>query len=116
MGNRWWLLIVLCLLIGVFYSSGLERFFTLEALKDQHEALQQAYQARPLFVIGIYAATYIVMAGLSIPGAIFMTLTGGAMFGLWIGVPVVLVSATIGATLAFWMTRYVLRDVVQRHF
>lgn len=116
MKRRWWLLILLGLLIGLFFSFDLGRFFTLEALKDQHEALQQAYRAEPFFVAGIFAAVYIVMAALSFPGATVMTLAGGAIFGVWIGVPVVLVSATIGATLAFWTARYVLRDAVQRRF
>lgn len=116
MKRRWWLLILLGLLIGLFFSFDLERFFTLEALKDQHEALQQAYREEPFFVIGIFAAVYIVMAALSFPGATVMTLAGGAIFGVYVGVPVVLVSATIGATLAFWTARYVLRDVVQRRF
>lgn len=116
MKNRWWVLILLGLLMALFFSFDLGRFFTLEVLKDQREALQQAYQAKPFFVIGIYAAIYIVMAALSFPGATVMTLAGGAMFGLWVGVPVALVSATIGATLAFWTARYVLRDTVQRRF
>ncbi|PXW89743.1 pyruvate/2-oxoglutarate dehydrogenase complex dihydrolipoamide dehydrogenase (E3) component [Nitrosomonas sp. Nm84] len=116
MKNRWWVLILLGLLIGVFYGFDWGRFFTLTALKDQREALQQAYQARPFFVLGIYSAAYIVMAALLLPVAVLMTLTAGAMFGLWVGVPVALASATIGATLAFWMARYVLRDAVQRRF
>lgn len=116
MKHRWWILILSGLLFGLFFVFDLGRFFTLEALKDQHEALQQSYQAEPLFVIGMYVAAYIVMAALSLPGATVMTLAGGAIFGLGIGVPVVLVSATIGATLAFWAARYVLRDAVQRRF
>ena len=116
MKHRWWVLILSGLLIGVFFFFDWERFFTLEALKDQRGALQQAYRADPFFVMGSYAVAYIVMAALSLPGATVMTLAGGAMFGLWIGVPVALVSATIGATLAFWMARYVLRDTVQRRF
>lgn len=116
MKYRGWVLVLFGLLAALFFSFDLERFFTLEALKGQHEALQQAYQAEPLFVAGIYAAAYIVMAALSLPGATVMTLAGGAIFGLWVGVPVVLVSATIGATLAFWTARYVLRDAVQRRF
>ncbi len=116
MKRRWGLLILLGLLVGLFFSFDLGRFFTLETLKDQHEALQQAYRAEPFFVAGIFAAVYIVMAALSFPGATVMTLAGGAIFGVWVGVPVVLVSATIGATLAFWTARYVLRDAVQRRF
>lgn len=116
MKRRWGLLILLSLLVGLFFSFDLGRFFTLEALKDQHEALQQAYRIEPFLVTGIFAAIYIVMAALSFPGATLMTLAGGAIFGVWVGVPVVLVSATIGATLAFWTARYVLRDAVQRRF
>ena len=116
MKRRWGLLILLGLLVGLFFSFDLGRFFTLETLKDQHEALQQAYRAEPFLVTGIFAAVYIVMAALSFPGATLMTLAGGAIFGFWVGVPVVLVSATIGATLAFWTARYVLRDAVQRRF
>ncbi|MDH5479781.1 MAG: FAD-dependent oxidoreductase [Nitrosomonas sp.] len=116
MKKRWWVLILIGLLFGLFFALNLDRFFSLEALKSSHTALQQAYQAEPFYIIGIYSITYIVMAALSLPGATIMTLAGGAMFGLWIGVPVVLVSATIGATLAFWVARYVLRDSVQRRF
>lgn len=116
MKRRWWVLILASVLIGLFFAFDLGRFFTLETLKHQHQALQQAYAADPLRIIGLYAAAYIAMAALSLPGATIMTLAGGAMFGLWVGVPLVLLSATVGATLAFWMARYVLRDAVQRHF
>jgi pyruvate/2-oxoglutarate dehydrogenase complex dihydrolipoamide dehydrogenase (E3) component/uncharacterized membrane protein YdjX (TVP38/TMEM64 family) len=114
--QRWWILAVLGLLVGLFFIFDLDRFFSLDTLKASHEALQQAYQQKPLVIIGFYSLTYIVMAALSLPGATVMTLAGGAMFGIWIGVPVVLISATIGATLAFWVARYVLRDTVQRRF
>jgi len=114
--RRGWVLIALSVLIGLFFALDLERFFSLDVLREQHATLHQAYQAEPLFIIGIYAATYIVMAALSLPGAVVMTLAGGALFGLWIGVPVVLLSATIGAMLAFWVARYALRDIVQRRF
>ena len=116
MKNRWWILALLGLLIGLFFVFDLGRFFSLEVLKESHNDLQQAYQEQPFLVIGIYSLTYIVVAALSLPGATVMTLAGGAMFGIWIGVPVVIISAAIGATLAFWAARYVLRDAVQRRF
>lgn len=116
MKQRWWLLILLGLAIGLFYAFDLQHYFTLEALKASHEELLRTYQDNPFLTIGIYSAAYIVMAALSLPGATVMSLAGGAMFGLWIGVPVVLVSATIGATLAFWVARYILRDTVERRY
>ncbi len=116
MKNRWWVLALLGLLVGLFFIFDLGRFFSLEVLKESHADLQRAYQENPLYIIGIYSLTYIVMAAMSLPGAAVMSLAGGAMFGLWVGVPIVLVSATIGATLAFWVARYVLRDTVQQRF
>ena len=116
MKKRWWILTLLGLLLGLFFVSDLGRFFSLETLKESYDDLQQAYQEQPFSVIGLYSLTYLVMAALSLPGATVMTLAGGAMFGLWVGVPVVLVSATMGATLAFWVARYVLCDAVQRRF
>lgn len=116
MKHRGWILVLLGLLMMLFFGFDLERFFTLEMLKGQHEELQQAYQTKPILVISIFSAIYIAMAALSFPGATIMTLAGGAIFGIWTGVPVVLASAAIGATLAFWMARYVLRDTVQRRF
>ncbi len=116
MNKRGLLLVLLILLINLFFVFDLQRYFSLDALKASHDILKQKYDDAPLYIIGIYSLTYIVMAALSVPGATIMTLAGGAMFGLWIGVPVVLISATIGATLAFWVARYVLRDTVQRRF
>jgi len=114
--KRWILLGLLTLLVVLFYVFDLQRYFSLDTLKESHAALQQAYADNPFYIIGIYSLTYIVMAALSLPGATIMTLAGGAIFGLWVGVPIVLISATIGATLAFWVARYVLYDAVQRRF
>lgn len=116
MKRRWSVLILTGVSIGLFFAFDVGRFFTLDALKVQHEALQQAYAIEPLQMIAGYAAVYIAMAALSLPGATIMTLAGGAIFGFWVGVPLVLLSATIGATVAFWLARYVLRDTVQRRF
>ena len=116
MNKRWLLIGTLVLLIVLFSAFDLQRFFSLDALKASHDALKEAYDNEPLYIISVYSVTYIVMAALSLPGATVMTLAGGAMFGIWVGVPVVLISATIGATLAFWVSRYILRDTVQSRF
>lgn len=114
MDKRWWLLGFILVLIGLFFVLDLGRFLSLEALKASHDELDQIYQEQPIWVISVYAITYIVMAALSLPGAAVMSLAGGAVFGFWIGVPVVLVSATVGATLAFLAARYLFRAAVQR--
>lgn len=116
MKKRGWVALLLGLAISCFFIFDLDRFLSLEVLKESRDDLHQAYQQQPLLILGAYSLIYIVMAALSFPGATVLTLAGGAMFGVWVGVPVVLLSATIGATLAFWMARYLLRDIVQRRF
>jgi len=114
--KRWWLLLLLILLGGLFFAFDLQRFITLETLKNSRDELQQAYRTQPLRLIGYYASVYIIIAALSLPGAAMMTLAAGAIFGLWVGIPVAVISASIGATFAFWMSRYVFRDAVQQRF
>ncbi|MDP2379142.1 MAG: FAD-dependent oxidoreductase [Pseudohongiella sp.] len=116
MKNRAWIIALVIVLIGLFFAFDLGRFLSLDALKASRDGLLQTYQAKPLLVIAIFSMIYIVVTALSLPGATIMTLAGGAIFGLWVGVPVVLVSATIGATLAFLAARFVLRDSVQKRF
>ena len=67
-------------------------------------------------VIGVYMAVYILVTSLSLPGAAIMTLVAGALFGLLIGTVVVSFASTIGATLACFVSRFVLRDWVQGKF
>jgi len=114
--KHWWMLGVLVLLAGLFYAFDLGRFINLETLKNSQDELKQAYQARPFQTLGLYAGLYILITALSLPGATVMTLAGGAIFGLRVGAPVAVVSASIGATLAFWSARYIFRDMVQRRF
>jgi pyruvate/2-oxoglutarate dehydrogenase complex dihydrolipoamide dehydrogenase (E3) component/uncharacterized membrane protein YdjX (TVP38/TMEM64 family) len=114
--KHWWLLLLLVLLGGLFFSFDLQRFITLETLKNGHDELQQAYHTQPLRIIGFYAAVYILIAALSLPGAVTMTLAGGAIFGLWVGTVVAVISASIGATFAFWMSRYLFRNAIQQRF
>ena len=61
----------------------------------------------------IFFAAYVAAVALSLPIAIWMTLAGGALFGLWLGVAVVSLAATLGATLAFLAARFLLRDWVR---
>lgn len=116
MKNRAWVIALGVVLIGLFFFFDLGRFLSLEALKASRDGFHQTYQEKPLLVMAVFSLAYIVIVALSLPGATIMTLASGAIFGLWVGVPIVLVSATIGATLAFLAARYVLRDFVQKRF
>ncbi len=72
--------------------------------------------SEPLLTAGLYFLIYVVVTGLSLPGAAIMTLIGGAVFGLWWGLLLVSFASSVGATLAFMVSRTLLRDWVQGKF
>jgi len=96
------LLLVILLLIGSFFAFDLGRYLTLELLQSQRQELQDLYSNDPLTIVAAYVAIYILVAGLSLPGAVIMTLAGGATFGLGVGTIAVSLGSTVGATVAFW--------------
>ncbi|WP_321494323.1 FAD-dependent oxidoreductase [uncultured Desulfobacter sp.] len=106
------------LILGVilFFSLGLHRQLTFEALKSQQTAMEQLYAENTAQTILVYAAVYILITALSLPGATVMSLAGGAVFGLWAGTLIVSFASTIGATLAFLGSRFLLRDFIQNRF
>ncbi len=119
MAGRWKkivIFIVLAVLIGLFFALDLQRFLTLAELKARQEAFQGYYAAHRLMTLAAYFLLYLAVTALSLPGAAVMTLAGGALFGFWPALVVVSFASTIGATLAFLVSRFLLRDWVQERF
>ncbi len=106
------LIAVIVVLAGLLVYLGPEKYLNLEFIKSQLDTLVGYREANPLLAILIYSGIYIACAAASIPGALVLTLLGGAIFGFTIGSVVVLVSATIGATIAFLVARYLFEDLV----
>lgn len=100
----------------LFHYLDLGQYLTLSYLKESRAQLQNLYEAHPVLVLGGYALIYIVVTGLSLPGAAVMTLAGGAIFGFWAGTITVSFASTIGATLACVVARFLLRDWVRNRF
>ncbi|WDP89927.1 MAG: FAD-dependent oxidoreductase [Desulfobacter sp.] len=103
-------------LVALFFIFDLDRYLSLGVLKAQLDDLRAFYQANKVLSIGVYMGIYILVTGLSLPGATVMTLAGGAVFGLFTGLVAISFASTIGATLAFWFSRYMFRDWVQTKF
>ncbi len=102
--------------VAAFFALDLDRYFTLDALKAGQAEFAAAYAARPLTVIGVFFLIYIAITALSLPGAAVLTLAAGAFFGLATGTVVASFASSIGATLAFLVSRFLLHDWVQRRF
>ena len=114
--NKLVVLVVVLALIAAFFALDLGRFFSLAYLKSSQAQFAELYQARPVLVIGLYALAYVVVFALALPVGAVMTLAGGAMFGLVVGTVVVSFASSIGATLAFLASRYILADSVRARF
>lgn len=112
------IIIVLLLIaaVAVFFIFNLDKYLTLSYLKKSKESFTALYATHTVEVIGMYMAVYIIVTALSLPGAAVLTLAGGALFGIMVGTLTVSFASTIGATLACSVSRFLLRDWVQRKF
>ncbi|MFO7543429.1 MAG: FAD-dependent oxidoreductase [Thiobacillus sp.] len=110
------LLLIVVSLVVAYVVFDLGRFLTLDALKASQASFAAWYDASPVLVAGAYFLIYVAVTALSLPGAAVMTLAGGALFGLWTGLLLVSFASSIGATLAFLVSRFLLRDWVQSRF
>jgi uncharacterized membrane protein YdjX (TVP38/TMEM64 family) len=107
---------VVAALIALFFVFDLGRFLTLESLKTNRDALTMFYQKNRFFMAGAFIAIYIIQTALSLPGAAILSLAAGAIFGAVMGTMYVNIGATVGATLAFLVARYLFHDVIQKKF
>ena len=116
--SRKQLLIVLALvaLVSLFFLADLGRFLTLEYLQTSRAAIVTRVEAQPIAASAIYFAVYVLVTGLSLPGAAVMSLAGGAVFGLVWGLVLVSFASSIGATLAFLISRSLLHEWVRKRF
>jgi uncharacterized membrane protein YdjX (TVP38/TMEM64 family) len=104
------------LAVGLFFWLDLGRFLTLDSLKANRQSLQNFYTTHTLLMVTGFMAVYIIQTALSLPGAAILSLAAGAIFGSIMGTVYAVISASIGATLAFLITRYLLRDLVLARF
>ena len=114
--SRLFVLLLIVALIGAFFVFDLGRYVSLEFFKSQQASIAAWYAENPLKTIAGFFLIYVAVTGLSLPGAAVLTLVAGALFGLLVGTVVVSFASSIGATLAFLSSRFLLRDWVQRSF
>lgn len=110
------LLLALTAALALFWGLDLGRYLSLEQLKASQAGFAEGYQRHPVAVLAGYFVIYVAATALSLPGAALITLAGGALFGLLWGTVIVSFASSIGATLAFLASRYLLRDAVQARF
>jgi pyruvate/2-oxoglutarate dehydrogenase complex dihydrolipoamide dehydrogenase (E3) component/uncharacterized membrane protein YdjX (TVP38/TMEM64 family) len=107
---------VIAALIAAFFVFDLRRYVSLEYFQAQRAVIEAYVQSHPLQAAAIFFGIYVAVTGLSLPGAAILTLVAGATFGLLWGTVIVSFASSIGATLAFLASRFLLRDWVQGKF
>ena len=112
------LLLVLLVLAAVaaYFVFDIGQYLSLEFLQSKHKLLVEHATEKPLSSFAICFLLYVVAALLSLPGISLLTIGAGAIFGFFKGFILVSFASTIGATLAFLMSRYLFKDVVQKKF
>jgi len=110
------ILVIVVSLIAAFKVFDLGQYLTLSFLKESLDKFDDLYEKHTVPVIAGYFVVYVLTTSLSLPGASPLSIVGGAVFGLWTATLVVSFASTIGATLACFVSRFLLRDWVQSKF
>lgn len=105
-------ILALALVLAMVFR--LDRYISLDALREQRVALDAFVNQHLFAALAIYIIAYIVAVAISLPVSIYLTLSGGYLFGLWLGAGASWIGATLGATLLFLAARTALGDVLRR--
>ncbi len=103
-------------LIAAYFFFDLGSYLTLEGIKQVADDAAAFYAENPVLVLAVFFLIYVGVTAASLPGAAIMTIAAGALFGLVTGTILVSFASTLGATLAFLSSRYVLRDSIEARF
>jgi uncharacterized membrane protein YdjX (TVP38/TMEM64 family) len=106
-------LALLLIAIGAFFALGLHHYLSFEALRQHREELLALVEQRPLLASLGFMGLYAAVIALSVPGGAILTIAGGFLFGIVPGTLLVLVGATVGATIVFLIARTALGDALR---
>lgn len=114
--KKWILLAVIAAVVIGFIASGGNELLTLQNLKDNQQLLASWIEQNLAVAVLGFVGIYVVVTALSLPGAAIMTLAGGALFGNLYGLMAVSVASTIGASIAFLVARFLMRDTLRKRY
>ncbi|MEI8025391.1 MAG: TVP38/TMEM64 family protein [Pseudomonadota bacterium] len=118
-GKKSLFFILMALMLAFIYAYirlDLARFLDIGFLKERQNVLISVVSLHPVASLVCYVLIYILVTGFSLPGATILTLAGGSIFGLLEATILVSIASTVGASLAFLSSRYLLRDEMNRRF
>ena len=107
-------LAVMAVLIALVFALDLDRYVSFQALSENRDRLLAFVDRYMVLAPVLFVLVYALVVGLSIPGGAVLTITGGFLFGLWLGTVLVVVGATFGAMLVFLVARTALGDTLRQ--
>jgi len=107
-------LLVIVAGLAAAFALGLTDYLTLDQLRARRADLTAFVEARPVASLALFGLIYVLAVAFSVPGALILTLTGGFLFGTWVGGSVIVVAATLGAVAVFLAARSAFGDVLRR--
>lgn len=113
----WGKLALLAIFVGgivAFFAFGGQRYLSLETIKANRDSLLAFADRHFLAALAIAFAVYVGAVALSLPGALVLSLAMGFIFGRWVGTLLVVIAATVGATLIFLAARYLFADAARK--
>jgi len=114
--NKLILLGAIAVIVALFLGLGGHNLLTLDNLQAHQASVAQWIEQNLILAVAGYGVLYVLVTALSLPGATIMTLAGGAFFGNLYGLLAVSVASTIGASLAFLVARFLLRDTLRAKY
>jgi len=112
---RLWPIVVILAAVGLAFATGLNRYLSPDLLQEKRAMLLDYVGAHPVLGVLIYMGAYAVLVAFSLPGALLMTLTGGFLFGVWLGTAWAAIGMTVGAVAMFLAARSSLGDFLKSH-
>ncbi len=111
-------LLVLAIILAIvgFFLSGLGEVLSLEYIKERYQEWQNLYAENQWTVVIVFFAIYTASSALSLPIAALLTLLSGAIFGFGLGLPIASFASSLGAFIAFLITRYLFKEAVQKRY
>ncbi|WP_369058670.1 VTT domain-containing protein [Caulobacter sp. 73W] len=106
--------VLLAVLAAAVFFSGLWKHFTIEELQARHAYLSAFVDRRPAAAIAIYLFAYVFVVSLSLPAALLLTLSGGFLFGPWLGGLLAVTGATAGSTVIYAACRTAFGGMLQK--
>jgi len=107
---------IIIIILVIFFAFDLGQFLTLEYIKEQQHQIDALYAENKFLTLASFFLVYILVTGVSLPGATILTLAAGAVFGLLNALILVSFASSIGASLAFVISRYLFRETVEARF